>query len=161
MQISAWLHELRSSLEFFERATRHLAEADSDFRPVDGMLSVAQQVAHVGHTIHWFVDGASRPDGFDLDFEAHAAALASVNSLEAARVELKAAYERAIAYYGDLTAAELGAPLPAGPIMGGEPRVSTLIGIVDHGAHHRGALGVYTRLLGRVPPLPYMDTPAP
>ena len=29
--------------------------------------------------------------------------------------------------------------------------------ITDHTAHHRGALTVYARVSGLVPPMPYMD----
>jgi uncharacterized damage-inducible protein DinB len=29
--------------------------------------------------------------------------------------------------------------------------------ITDHTAHHRGALTVYARLAGAVPPMPYAD----
>jgi uncharacterized damage-inducible protein DinB len=41
--------------------------------------------------------------------------------------------------------------------MGGAPRLSVIGAISDHTAHHRGALTVYSRLLGKVPKLPYMD----
>jgi uncharacterized damage-inducible protein DinB len=41
--------------------------------------------------------------------------------------------------------------------MGGEPRISILFGILEHTAHHRGALSVYTRLCGKVPLMPYME----
>ena len=152
-----WVQELTGSQEFFNRATRALEEADSAFRPTDDTMTVAQQVAHVARTIHWFVDGSTHPEGFDLDFEAHMRALETANSLEAARAEVAAAFERAIAHYGGMSGEELGMPMAEGPIMGGEPRVNTLTGIIDHTAHHRGALGIYTRLLGKVPPLPYMD----
>jgi len=151
------VHELKGSQEFFTRGTRALEEVDSGFRSAEGSLTVAQQVAHVAHTVHWFVDGVSKPEGFDLDFETHMKRLESVTSLEAARAEVAEAYDRAIAYYGGLSEAELAAPLPAGPIMGGEPLANTITGIIDHSAHHRGALSVYTRLLGKVPPMPYMD----
>jgi uncharacterized damage-inducible protein DinB len=39
--------------------------------------------------------------------------------------------------------------------MGGMPRESIIGGIVDHTAHHRGALSVYARLVGREPAMPY------
>jgi uncharacterized damage-inducible protein DinB len=42
--------------------------------------------------------------------------------------------------------------------MGGLPRCTILNALTDHTAHHRGALSVYARLLGLVPPMPYMDT---
>jgi uncharacterized damage-inducible protein DinB len=41
--------------------------------------------------------------------------------------------------------------------MGGLPKKSIFGGITDHTAHHRGALTVYARLKGIVPPMPYMD----
>jgi uncharacterized damage-inducible protein DinB len=53
--------------------------------------------------------------------------------------------------------ADLLTPLPEGPIMGGVPRIAIFGAIVDHTAHHRGALTVYARLQGVVPPMPYMD----
>jgi uncharacterized damage-inducible protein DinB len=53
--------------------------------------------------------------------------------------------------------AELRAPLPEGAIMGGAPRMAIFSGITDHTAHHRGALTVYARLKGVVPPMPYVD----
>jgi uncharacterized damage-inducible protein DinB len=41
--------------------------------------------------------------------------------------------------------------------MGGVPRFAITNALTDHTAHHRGALTVYARLLGLVPPMPYMD----
>jgi uncharacterized damage-inducible protein DinB len=147
--------QLVASQDFFRRSTRVLEEADSNFRPSDDMMTAAQQVAHVAQTLDWFVEGVSRPEGFDLNFEEHARALAAVTSLAAARQALDAAYERAIAFLRSKSAAELAAPLPAGPIFGGQPLSDVVWGMVEHTAHHRGALTVYSRLLGRVPPMPY------
>ena len=53
--------------------------------------------------------------------------------------------------------AELTAPIADGPIMGGAPRMAIISAITDHTAHHRGALTVYARVSGLVPPMPYMD----
>jgi uncharacterized damage-inducible protein DinB len=39
--------------------------------------------------------------------------------------------------------------------MGGQPRHSIIGALIDHTAHHRGALTVYARLLSKVPPMPY------
>jgi uncharacterized damage-inducible protein DinB len=155
-QIDSLSQELRSSREYFERSTRVLQEADSNFRPQADMMSVAQQVMHSAVTIEWFIEGASRPEGFDLDFEKHAKALEGVTSLAKAREMLSAAYENALKFMASRTAEDLAAPLPAGPVMGGAP-VSDIVGaIVEHTAHHRGALTVYSRLLGKVPVMPYM-----
>jgi hypothetical protein len=61
--------QLLASKDFFERSTRVLEEADSGFRPQKDMMTVAQQVAHTAQTLDWFIQGASRSQGFDLDFE--------------------------------------------------------------------------------------------
>src|ERR1039458_9679488 len=85
-----------ASQDFFNRSTRVLEESDSQFCPHEGMMTVAQQVAHAAQTIDWFIEGASRPEGFDLDFAAHAKALAGVTSLEAARAWMDKAYANAV-----------------------------------------------------------------
>src|ERR1700690_2723072 len=91
-------NQLVASQDFFARSTRVLDEADSGFRPQEGMMTVAQQVAHTAQTLDWFIQGASRPEGFDLDFEKHAKALDAVTSLAAARQMLATAYAGAIQF---------------------------------------------------------------
>ena len=59
------LIELKSAHEYFNRSTRNLTEDHSTFVPAEGMMSAAQQVAHVAHTIDWFLEGAFRPEGFE------------------------------------------------------------------------------------------------
>ena len=147
--------QVRSSKEFFERSTRVLDESDSQFRPCEGMMTVAQQVAHAAQTIEWFIDGAERPEGFDLHFEEHAKALAEVRSLNEARHRLENAYIRAMDFLRGKTPEELERPLPEGLVMGGRPRYEVISSLVEHTAHHRGALTVYSRLLGKVPVMPY------
>ncbi|MEJ7605607.1 MAG: hypothetical protein WKF37_04935 [Bryobacteraceae bacterium] len=78
--------ELRSSEEFFERSSRCLTEEDSGFRPNPEMYTVAQHVSHVARTIDWLVEGASRAEGFDMDFERHVAEAKAVVSLSEASV---------------------------------------------------------------------------
>jgi uncharacterized damage-inducible protein DinB len=147
--------QLLTSKEFFERSTRVLDESDSQFRPQDGMMTVAQQVAHTAQTIDWFIEGASRPEGFDLDFEKHAKALMGVTSLAAARQMLQTAYANAVNFIRARSPEQLGRPLAPGPIMGGQPISEIVWAMIEHTAHHRGALTVYSRLLGKVPPMPY------
>ena len=122
------------------------------------MMTVAQQVAHAAHTIDWFMEGAFRPEGFDTDFEAHARAVNGYTSLAAARAWFDKAYESARALVSTKSDADLLVRLPDGPIMGGAPRLAIFGAITDHTAHHRGALTVYARLQGVVPPMPYMET---
>ncbi len=148
-------NQLLASKEYFERSTGVLDEADSEFRPREGMMTAAQQVAHVAQTLDWFIEGVSRTEGFDLDFEKLGKEVAAVNSLAAARQSLDAAYQNAVHFFRSHTAADLARPLPPGPVMGGQPLSDIAWAMVEHCAHHRGALTVYSRLLGKVPPMPY------
>ena len=148
-------NQLLASQDFFDRSTRVLEEADSGFRPQPGMMTVAQQVAHTAQTLDWFIEGASRPEGFDLDFEKHAKALEGTTSLAAARQNLAAAYANAIRFLRSSSPDDLARALPPGPVMGGQPVSDIVWAMVEHTAHHRGALTVYSRQLGKVPQMPY------
>jgi len=143
--------------EYFDRSTRCLEEADSGFAPKEGMFTAAGQVAHAAQTVEWFMQGAFREGGFDLDFERMDKAVRAVTSLAAARQWWDKACAAAKATIDDHSDDEWMAPLPPGPIMGGLPRCSIFGALTDHSAHHRGALTVYSRLLGKVPPMPYME----
>jgi uncharacterized damage-inducible protein DinB len=154
-QHSDFAKQLLASKEFFERSTSVLEEADSGFRPKAEMMTVAQQVAHTAQTLDWFIGGASRPEGFDLDFETQAKNTAKVVSLAAARQMLEKAFSDAIEFLRSRSAEDLASPLPPGPIMAGQPISDVVWAMVEHTAHHRGALTVYSRLLGKVPPMPY------
>jgi uncharacterized damage-inducible protein DinB len=147
--------QLLASQEFFQRSTSVLDEADSTFRPREGMMTVAQHVAHTAQTLDWFIEGASRPEGFDLDFEKHAKALEGAASLAAARRMLESAYANAIHFLRSRSPEDLAGPLPPGPVMGGQPISDIVWAMVEHAAHHRGALTVYSRELGKLPPMPY------
>jgi uncharacterized damage-inducible protein DinB len=150
------LIELENARDFFNRSTRNLSEDMSTFAPAPGVMTAAQQVAHVAQTVDWFLEGAFRPEGFDVDFEKHAKVVEGCTSLAAARAWFEKAVESAKAAIAGKSDAELMVPLPPG-IMEGAPRFAIVSGITDHTAHHRGALTVYARLKGVVPPMPYMD----
>lgn len=148
--------ELKTFKTFFDRSTACLMEDDSSFAPVQGQKTVAQHVAHVAQTVDWFIAGAFRPEGFEMDFERLEGETMKVESLSAARDLLDRAFAAAEEAALGHSAEEWSRPLPQGPIMGGMPRFVILGGINDHTAHHRGALAVYARLCGRVPAMPYM-----
>ena len=120
-------------------------------------MTAASQVAHAAQTIDWFIDGAFNPNGFDMDFEGHDRQVRAVTSLTEARAAMKRAIEHAKAVVESRSDEEWPQPLPPGPIMGGLPRSAIFGAITDHTAHHRGALTVYARLLGKTPAMPYMD----
>lgn len=157
MAANAHVMQLKQSLQFFSRTCSVFQEKDSSYAPTPGQLSVAQQVAHVAQTIDWFVAGAFSPQGFDLDFASHHAAVRQVSSLADAFAWLARSVDAACADFGARTEAEMAAPLPAGPIMGGAPRCAVVGAICEHMAHHRGSLAVYARLLEYAPPMPYGD----
>lgn len=149
--------ELKGSQAFFERSTDCLSEVDSGFRPAEGTYSVASHVAHAAQTVDWFIDGMFSPDGFDLDFQKHIDEAAACTSLIEARQSFSKAFSNAVEVLGTKSDADLMAPLPDGPVMGGAPRLSVISAMTEHTAHHRGALSVYSRLLGKEPKMPYGD----
>jgi uncharacterized damage-inducible protein DinB len=151
------LGQVASMKEFFNRSTRSLVEADSTFTPQPEMFTAAQQVAHAAQTVDWFLNGAFAPNGFDLDFEGLEKEVRDVTSLAAARTWFDTACAASVESINSHSDAEWMAPLPEGPIMGGLPRFTIFGALTDHSAHHRGALTVYTRLLGKIPPMPYME----
>lgn len=157
MTTEAFVQQLRTTQEYFDRSTRTLEEGDSGFAPVGGLMTAAQQTAHVAQTVDWFFEGAFRPEGFSMDFEKMDEEIRAVESLEAARAWVARAFDAAVAKVEASSMEELGQPLPDGPIMGGAPRLAIVGAIADHTAHHRGALTVYARLLGKTPPMPYME----
>jgi len=149
--------EIDAAQEYFNRSTRNLREEHSSVTPAPGMMTAAQQVAHAAQTLDWFVDAAFGPNGFDTDFEAHAKVVQGYTSLAQARAWFDKAVASARTAFGSKSDADLMAPLPPGPIMGGAPRMAIIGAITDQTAHHRGALTVYARVSGVVPPMPYMD----
>ncbi len=147
--------QLRIMQEYFNNATNGLEEGDSGFAPKEGMLTVAQQVAHTAQTVDWFLDGAWSPDGFDMDFEKVEKLIRSYTSLEEARRYFAEAMDRATEKFGNASEEELMAPIQDKEIMGGAPRIAAISALADHTAHHRGSLMVYMRLLGKQPGFPY------
>lgn len=145
------------SREYFNRSTRELKEENSNFAPLPGMYTAAALVAHTAQTVDWFFVGAFAEAGFDMDFERLDKEIRACTSLDAARAWFNAACDRAKAVAEAHSAEEWATPLPPGPIMGGLPRHAIVNALTDHTAHHRGALTVYTRLVGHVPPMPYME----
>jgi hypothetical protein len=68
-QLYDFATQILASRDFFERSTSVLEEADSEFRPCDEMMTVAQHVMHTAQTLDWFIDGVTQPGGFNLNFE--------------------------------------------------------------------------------------------
>jgi uncharacterized damage-inducible protein DinB len=157
MNREAMLGEIAALKEYFDRSTRVLEEADSTFAPKEGMFTIAQVAAHVAQTVDWFFRGTFAAGGFDMDFERMNCEVHAATSLAAARDWLDRACATARTTIESHTETEWAELLPPGPIMGGQPRHTIFGALTDHTAHHRGALTVYARLLGKVPAMPYME----
>jgi len=151
------LQELKSTLEYFNRSTRALTEEHSTFAPAEGQMTASQQVAHVAQTVEWFFEGAFSPAGFRTDWEEMAKPITATTSLAAARAWIEKAFAGAIARAEATSQEEWNAPMAPNPIFGEAPRWAIVSGVMDHTAHHRGALTVYARLKGLTPPMPYME----
>jgi uncharacterized damage-inducible protein DinB len=148
---------VETNREYFNRSTRSLQEEHSTFTPAPGTYTAAAMIAHAAQTIDWFFAGAFAPGGFDMDFERMDKEVRGCTSIKAARAWFNEATDRAKTTAAARSAEEWAVPLPPGPIMGGVPRFAIASALTDHTAHHRGALSVYARLLGLVPPMPYME----
>lgn len=157
MTLETILYELRSAEEFFLRSSECLTDEYSHYRPTPQQMTATEQIAHAAQTAEWFADGMVNPAGFDLDFAAHAQQYAKVSTISEAKQWFQQAVAALIAKVEELGAAGLDEKISSANIMAGRPRWEALIGFIDHTAHHRGALTVYSRLLGLSPKMPYMD----
>lgn len=151
-----WIAKMQ---EFFDRSTRCLTEKDSNFAPKPGMHTVAGQVAHVALTVDWFADAAFGGKGFDMDFERHDKQARAVTSLTQARAMLAKSFDRLKKLAAGVKPEAMSNPVvPAdSPILPAATPCVILSALEEHTAHHRGALTVYSRLLGLTPAMPYME----
>ena len=149
-----YVMELQMAQKFFNKTISVFDEDDSGFAPKPELLSVANHVAHVAGTVRRFIEGAFGK-GWDMDFEKHEKQMRAVTSLSDAKAELDEAFAAVVKTIGEASDQVLCEPIPDRQIMDGAPRCSVVSAIADHTAHHRGALTVYARLLGKVPPMPY------
>ncbi|HIA46439.1 MAG TPA: DinB family protein [Candidatus Hydrogenedentes bacterium] len=149
------INQVFASKTFLDKSTDVLTEEDSGITPVEGMMTAAQQIAHIAQTADWFLEGVFG-DGFNMDFEESAKEIMKVTSLSEARDWLQRSYDNVVETVGSKSEEELAELTPESSVMGSTPKVLVLGGIPEHTAHHRGALTVYTRLAGKVPSMPYM-----
>lgn len=147
--------ELTIARDRFNRSTRNLTEDMSGFVPAGEAMSTAQQVAHVARVIDWFMEGAFRREGFDMDFGPQIRQVLAISSLQAAREWLESSFTGAIRILTPLSDEDLLTLLPAGAVLNCMPRFAMIREMTDHTAHHRGALTVYARLNHVTPPDPY------
>ena len=149
-----FIKELEMDLKFFKATLSVFQEGDSAYAPQPGLYTVAGHVEHTADTVDWFLEGAFG-SGWDMDFAALIARAKAVTSLSEATKHLEQSFTKAAEVIGAASEQQLFEPIPDKRIMEGAPRCSIVSGTTDHTAHHRGALAVYARLLGKEPPMPY------
>ena len=153
-QTDALVIQLKTSHKYMKSTISIFEEEDAGFAPQPALYTVAGHIAHAADSVEWFVEGAFGK-GWNMDFEGMIAAVKAVTSLAEANAWLERAYEAAVAAVESASEEELLGSIPDKRIMGGAPRYAIVNGISDHSAHHRGALTVYARLMGKTPKMPY------
>ena len=146
--------QLESTHRFFKTTLSVFEPADAAFAPDPELYTVAGHVAHTADTVDWMIDGGFGA-GWNMDFDGLVAKAKAVTSLKEATDWLERSFAHAIAVVRAASDETLFEPIPDARIMEGAPRSAVVGAIVDHTAHHRGALAVYARLIGKVPPMPY------
>ena len=155
MNADARVASMTTTRQFFERTIDCFTEEDASFVPVESLFSVAQHIAHAAEAVEWYVDGAFSPEGFARAFEGAEREVRKIQTLAEARAWWDRAWAHAVAVARERSDEDWQRPIADKEIMPGAPRVAILNGLADHTGHHRGALAVYARLCGRVPPMPY------
>lgn len=148
------IEQLKTQEKFFLNTISCLTEEDSNFKPDEDMYTVAQHVGHAAETVEWFLEGAFGDKGFDMNFDNYEERMKKYRSFDDCVNYFKEATAKGIEKLNGIPDAELTAPITA-KIMTGAPKMVVVGAIADHTAHHRGALSVYARLLGKKPQMPY------
>lgn len=108
----------------------------------------------MAQTIEWFFEGAFRPCGFSMQWEAMDRQVRSGKSLAEGELLARARFRRRSGGHCVAQRGKVGGAAAGGIHPGGAPRFTILGTIGDRTAHHRGALAVYARLRRKVPPVP-------
>jgi len=148
------VQHLQHERHFLLNIVKDFQPEDENFRPTPEMMTVAQQIRHIALTIHWFEEGAFG-GGFDMDFAKMEEECQKPWTLDEAVALLSQTYEEFIHRLQNLDDKEFLTLLPDNSIMGKVPRFAAILANNEHTAHHRGALTVYIRLLGRTPSFVY------
>ena len=182
-----YVRKIRYQREFFQRSLSCFTDEDSFFQPTAKSLTLIGQVIHVTMAIEYFLCGMFGPFvgygpmsrlelGFvDMIWTRHSDTdinptdfnpehmsielLSAMGSLSQAMELFGKTMDRAAAMFASKTPLAIATQqLPPNAIFDPEATLGdTLEMMNDHTAHHRGAIVMYGRLLGRSPKLPYFD----
>jgi hypothetical protein len=125
----------------FQKAAEKMPEENYNFKPADGVETFGQRVAHIANQMATCsaINGQRKPSS--------AAGKTSKADLVAALSESFTECDKAFDALTDANAME---PVAAG--RGMQPRINALYGVVVHANEVYGAMGVYMRVKGIVPP---------
>jgi len=126
----------------FTKAAEKMPEENYSFKPVDAVETFGQRVAHIANQMGTCsaLNGERKPSSVT--------GKTAKKDLVAGLAESFAECDKAFDALTDANALE-----PVGGGRGGpQPRIATLYGIVVHANEVYGAMGVYMRLKGLVPP---------
>jgi len=125
----------------FVKAAEKMPEDQYGFKPVDGVETFGQRVAHIANQMGTCsaINGARKPSS--------AQGKTAKADLVAA---LKESFDECDKSFDALTDANAMEAVSAG--RGQQPRIAALYGVVVHANEVYGAMGVYMRLKGLVPP---------
>ncbi|QDE68256.1 MULTISPECIES: DinB family protein [Myxococcus] len=177
-----FVQKLRKHREYFHRTLECFRDGDASFRLTQESMTAAGQVLHAAAAIEYFLSGlfgtfegwstmSQRQRGFvDMSWAQSANTSPQERNdtpeLQEAGRSLKKAAElfdrsmdSASAMFGARTMEELTqAPLLPNPLFPPWFTAAQVFELMlDHTAHHRGALSQYARGLGLEPKIPYFD----
>lgn len=153
--VSQVLERLDEARATFQTVCAIFAETDANYAPRDDMYTVAEQVGHSAAMIDWFLRGAIGGGDPARDYLGQDQLVRSTITLVEAKAWLADAFDRARDFFSKQDAGSLSRPIVDCPLLEGHPLACMVVRISEHCAHHRGALGIYARMLGKAPPVPY------
>ena len=147
---SEWLDKWAGSLEYTLETLAAVEEADLDYRPTPGQMSLREQFQHLATNVYFLTSRfIHQPDNFDL------AEARKRMATDADKAQLRTTITDAFAF-GDAAGRSLSTAGWSSPAVGfwaGEKTKRVIFNLLqDHATHHRAQTLVYLRLLDRKPP---------
>ena len=122
-----------------------------DFRPADGMMTAAEQLAHIGAFDEWLYQGLKHENwAYDIFTDR------PEKTVEEARAFMEYARSRILSLIVELNTDGINSPLGPNPVFSPEMfKANVFMMTLTHECHHRGQLVVYIRMMGLQPTMIY------